>query len=152
MYQALLYSHSIFRWLVLASLVLAIVCAYRGYFRKILFSKTDNAIRHWTATIAHIQLVIGMILYTQSPIIKFYWKSNKGEETPFDLTFFSILHLLLMLMAIVFITIGSALAKRKTNDAEKFKTMLIWFSIALLIIFIAIPWPFSPLANRPYLR
>jgi hypothetical protein len=30
--------------------------------------------------------------------------------------------------------------------------MLIWLSIALIIIFIAIPWPFSPFANRPYYR
>jgi hypothetical protein len=57
-----------------------------------------------------------------------------------------------MFVAIVLITIGSAKAKRKSNDTQKFKTMLIWFSIALLIIFIAIPWPFSPLANRPYIR
>jgi len=57
-----------------------------------------------------------------------------------------------MLTAIVIITIGSALAKRKKTDKEKFKTMLVWFSAALLIIFIAIPWPFSPLANRPYIR
>jgi hypothetical protein len=57
-----------------------------------------------------------------------------------------------MLIAIVLITIGSAVAKLKTVQENKFKTMLIWFSIALVIIFIAIPWPFSPLANRPYLR
>jgi cbb3-type cytochrome oxidase subunit 3 len=30
--------------------------------------------------------------------------------------------------------------------------MLVWFTIALIIIFIAIPWPFSPFANRPYFR
>jgi len=37
-------------------------------------------------------------------------------------------------------------------DKEKFKIMLLWYGIALIIILIAIPWPFSPLANRPYLR
>jgi hypothetical protein len=57
-----------------------------------------------------------------------------------------------MIMAIIIITIGSALAKRKSSDKEKFKTMGLWFSIALIIIFIAIPWPFSPFANRPYFR
>ena len=62
------------------------------------------------------------------------------------------IHSSLMLTAIVLITIGSAKAKRKPTDQEKFKTMLVWFSIALLIIFIAIPWPFSPFANRPYYR
>lgn len=69
-----------------------------------------------------------------------------------EFTFFGMIHSLLMLVAIIVITFGSALAKRKTTDREKFKTMLYWFSIALIIILIAIPWPFSPLANRPYFR
>ena len=69
-----------------------------------------------------------------------------------DLTFFGLIHILFMLTAIVIITIGSALAKRKPTDSEKFKTMLLWFSLALMLIFVAIPWPFSPLANRPYFR
>lgn len=152
MYQTLLYTHSLFRWLVLASLMWSLIRAGRGYYTQAVFTKADNALRHWSATIAHVQLVIGMILYTQSPIIKYYWKSEAKAALPLELSFFGILHILFMLIAIVFITIGSALAKRKTSDAEKFKTMLIWFALALLLIFIAIPWPFSPLAHRPYFR
>lgn len=152
MYQALTFYHSIFRWLVLASLMFAIYNAYKGYTSKRNFSKTDNAVRHWTATIAHIQLVIGIILYSQSPIIKYFWTNFKDAIHHLDMAFFGCIHIALMLLAIIFITIGSALAKRKPTDNEKFKTMLVWFSISLLIILIAIPWPFSPLANRPYFR
>jgi cytochrome bd-type quinol oxidase subunit 2 len=140
------------RWLVLASLVYAIFRAYKGYTLDAQFSKTDNAIRHWTATIAHIQLLIGIILYTQSPIIKYFWHNFNEAIYNIDTTFFGLLHIFLMLAAIVLITIGSALSKRKTTDKQKFKTMLVLFSISLVIIFIAIPWPFSPLANRPYFR
>jgi hypothetical protein len=57
-----------------------------------------------------------------------------------------------MITSVVLVTIGSALAKRRPTDKEKYKTMLIWFSITISIIFIAIPWPFSPFANRPYFR
>jgi hypothetical protein len=140
------------RWLVLASLLFAIYRAYKGYFSKATFSKTDNAVRHWTATIAHIQLMIGIVLYFQSPIIKYFLANFKEAVRAFDLLFFGLIHGSLMITAIVIITIGSAKAKRKTVDQEKFKTMLLWFSIALIIIFISIPWPFSPLANRPYYR
>ena len=140
------------RWLVLASLIYAIYRAYRGFFMNAQFSKTDNAVRHWTATVAHIQLVVGIVLYTQSPIIKYFWQNFKEAIRNLDTAFFGLLHIILMLTAIVLITIGSALSKRKTTDKEKFKTMLVWFLISLLIIFIAIPWPFSPLANRPYFR
>lgn len=152
MYQTLTFYHSIMRWLVLASLLYAIYRAYKGYKLNAQFSKADNAVRHWTATIAHIQLVIGITLYTQSPIIKYFWRNFNEAIHHLDITFFGLLHIILMLTAIILMTIGSALSKRKATDKEKFKTMLVWFSISLLIIFIAIPWPFSPLANRPYFR
>ncbi|WP_460972531.1 hypothetical protein [Spirosoma migulaei] len=152
MYSSLLVAHSLFRWLVLLSLGYAIVRAYRGYTSGTVFAKTDNSVRHWTATIAHIQLVIGFTLYFTSPVIKYFWANAKGEIGHMDTVFFGLIHILLMLISVVVLTVGSALAKRQPTDHEKFRTMLIWFSIALFIIFIAIPWPFSPLANRPYFR
>lgn len=150
MHQVLLVLHSLFRWVVLLLLLYAIYRSWRGYLLKTSFTKTDNSIRHWTATIAHIQLIFGIILYTQSPVAKALFSgSSNGYSDP---VFFGLIHITLMLTAIVFITIGSAKAKRKTAHSDKFKTMLTWFTVGLLIIFIAIPWPFSPLAQRPYLR
>ncbi len=152
MYQTILEGHSFIRWLVLVSLLYSIYIAYKGYSQKLPFTKKDNLIRHWTATIAHIQLIFGILVYVQSPIVKYFWKNFNEAIQNLNASFFGIIHIVLMLLAIVLITIGSALAKRKLSDEQKFKTMLIWFSLALLIIFIAIPWPFSPLANRPYFR
>ena len=150
MYLVLVFAHSIVRWLVLVSLVYAIFRAYKGHFSNKAFTKTDDSVRHWTATIAHIQIVIGILLYTQSPTIKYFWSSVK--EVNSDAAFFGLVHIALMLAAIVVVTVGSALAKRKQTDKDKFKSMLVWFSVSLIIILIAIPWPFSPFANRPYFR
>lgn len=152
MYQTLTFYHTFVRWFVLVSLLFAIYRATKGYLLKTEFSKTDNAIRHWTATIAHIQLLTGILLYFQSPIIKYFWSNFRETVHNLNIAFFGLIHIALMLTAIILITIGSALSKRKKTDNEKFRTMLVWFSIALLIIFMAIPWPFSPLASRPYFR
>jgi hypothetical protein len=152
MYQILIFFHSFTRWLVLGCMIFAIWRASRGYFSRAVFTKTDNAARHWTATVAHIQLVIGMVLYFQSPIT-YYFRSHYQEAIKsLDTTFFGMIHPLLMICAIVVVTIGSALAKRRGTDHSKFKTMLFWFSAALIIIIISIPWPFSPLASRPFFR
>jgi len=149
MYSFLLPVHSVFRWAMVLSLAYAIFISAKGYLYKTTFTKTSNAIRHWTATIAHIQLITGIILYVKSPFVKqFYATANNTGET----LFFGLIHIVLMLLAIVFITIGSAKSKREKTDQAKFKTMLIWFSIAALLILLAIPWPFSPLANRPLIR
>ena len=152
MYVTLLIIHSLLRWLVLGSLLYAIGRAYRGYASGSAFTKTDNAVRHWTATITHVQLMVGFTLYMVSPVVKTFF-SRQGQQTgQTGLTFFSVAHLLAMFTAIVAITIGSALAKRRETGREQFKTMLVWFSIGLAIILLAIPWPFSPFAARPYLR
>lgn len=152
MHSILLSFHALVRWLVLASLLYAVYRAWKGYRNKTNFNKTDNTVRHVTATVAHIQLLIGMLLYSQSPLVKYFWANTKEAARNTELLFFGIIHLSLMLAAIVLITIGSALAKRRQTDREKFRTMFFWFSLALIIIFIAIPWPFSPLAHRPYFR
>jgi len=152
MYFILLSLHSFVRWLVLISLCYAIIRAYKGYRYATPFTKTDNAVRHWTATIAHLQLMIGIVLYTQSPLIQVFFSRSTHENKSSESLFFTIIHLAIMVIAIIVITIGSALAKRKRSDQQKFTTLLFWFGMALLLIFLAIPWPFSPFAHRPYFR
>ena len=150
MYATLLALHSAFRWLVLFSLLAAIMVAADGYRRGRAFTKRDNALRHWTATIAHLQLLIGMILYSQSPEAGSYWKGTNGLRS--EAAFFGLFHLILMLAAILLLSIGSALAKRQPGHRDKFRTMLTWFLLALLLILLANPWPFSPLAHPPLSR
>ncbi len=147
MFNALLIVHSLFRWAVLLALCTTIYRSWQRYRLVQPFTKTDNALRHWTATIAHIQLLLGMVLYTQSPVVH-YFNTGNGDKTGEPL-FFGLLHIACMLAAIVLITIGSAKAKRQETDSQKFRTMYTWFGLALLLILAAIPWPFSPLAHRP---
>ncbi len=152
MYNTVLIIHSLLRWLVLLALFTGIFCAWRGYSQSRAFTNVDNAIRHWTATIAHIQLIFGIVLFSRSPVALYFWSNFSTSFGNMDLVFFGFIHTALMLLAIVLLTIGSAAARRKARDSEKFRTMLIFFSIALLVILIAIPWPFSPLATRPWFR
>jgi hypothetical protein len=144
--------HSLIRWLVVGSLLYSIYRGFIGLSRNRSFGRIDNLLRHSTATIAHIQLVIGYTIYFTSPIVNYFLSHFEESLQNFELFFFGLLHIFLMTVAIVLITLGSSLAKRREPDAEKFKTMTVWFLIAFIIILIAIPWPFSPLASRPYLK
>jgi hypothetical protein len=151
MYPILLFLHSFWRWLVLGSLLYSIYVSYKGKTRKLTFTEKANQCRHWTATIAHIQLLFGMAIYLQSPVVMYQMMDNPNKILN-EQTFFRYFHLIMMIVAIVLITIGSAKAKRLKSDYDKYNTMLLWFGLALIVIFIAIPWPFSPLASRPFLR
>ena len=111
MYNTLLVVHSLLRWLVLLSLLSSIAIAAKGMANHKDFTQSVNTLRHWTATICHTQLLTGIWLYTQSPYIKHYLSDNgTNNGDPF---YFSVLHPVLMFIAITLVTIGSAKAKRK---------------------------------------
>lgn len=151
-YPTLLATHSLFRWLVLVALLMALGSAYSGWASKRKFSRLDNALRHWSATVAHIQLLLGLWLYTISPFANHFLQHFSDAVHQRDFRFFGMEHSLMMVIAVVLVTIGSAKAKRKTIDRDKFKTMAIWYTIGLLIILASIPWAFSPFTSRPNFR
>lgn len=152
MKDILLQIHSLVRWAVLFSLLYAIIMAGYGWLTKARFTKAHNVVRHSTATISHIQLLLGILLYTQSPITTQFLEYYQFKEGWNEVIFFGCIHISLMIISIIIITLGSSLAKRKEDSKSKFRIIFIYFLIALLIILMAIPWPFSPLADRPLIR
>ncbi|WP_417589922.1 hypothetical protein [Owenweeksia hongkongensis] len=152
MYSTLLPLHSLFRWLVLLSLLFTIYRAFTGWKGQKQFTKLDNFIRHTTATIVHIQMLLGLALYFISPMVEYFLANLPEAMHEREIRFFGMEHITIMIIAVVVITMGSAKAKRKVDDLEKFKTMAIWFSIGLFLILTSIPWEFSPLTSRPHFR
>jgi len=152
MYAILLASHSLIRWFVLVSLLFAIYRSWRGWLFSKSYSRFDDRVRWITATIVHIQLILGLWLYFISPIVGYFLSHFSTAVHERQIRFFGMEHITVMLSAIVITTVGSAKAKRKTTDRDKFKTMAIWFTIGLLLILSSIPWSFSPLVSRPLFR
>jgi hypothetical protein len=152
MYPTLIVLHSWFRWLVLLSLVYSIYRGWRGWSTGRAFTRTDDLIRHNTATIGHIQLLLGLWLYSISPLIDYFLKHYSEAVHQREIRFFGMEHSLVMFLAITVLTIGSMRAKRQSTDAQKFKTMAVWNGITLLLILSSVPWAFSPLVSRPWFR
>ena len=152
MYPIILATHSLTRWLILISLIYAIYRSYKGWISKKPFSRLDSFSVSLTVVIAYIQLVEGLWLYFTSPIIDYFLHHFKEAVSQSEIRFFGMEHSLVMITAIVIIVIGAAKTKRKKTSNEKFKTMAVWFSVALLIIISSVPWAFSPYISRPYFR
>jgi len=152
MYSILLATHSLLRWIVLTSLLYSIFLAYRGWLLKKPYTKVDDLARSVTTTIVHIQLVIGVWLYCISPVVHYFLHNFSEGVHNRQIRFFGMEHITMMVIAVTALTIGSSKARRKSVDHEKFKTMAIWFTIAVLIILTSIPWSFSPLTSRPNFR
>ena len=98
---------------------------------------------------AHLQLVIGLVLYFISPVVEVAL-SNFGE-TMRDTTmrYWAVEHIASMIVGIGIITLGRIMAKKGKNDSAKFRRQAVYFVLAMVLIFSAIPWPWSAVA-RPW--
>ncbi|TCC99884.1 hypothetical protein [Pedobacter psychroterrae] len=152
MYQILLPLHGLFRWLVLIFLIIAVFRAYRGRFKKIPFLSIDHTIRIITVKVVQIQFCIGIVLYTISPLVRYFLHNFNEAVHLREIRFFGMEHITMMSIAVAVITIGSDKVSKATDDQQKYKVMAIWFTVGLLLILTSIPWSFSPLTSRPNFR
>jgi hypothetical protein len=146
----LIVSHSILRYLVLLSILLVIYLAWEGLTFKKSYTRLHRIATASASGISHLQLLVGFVLYFFSPTAQSFWQTKSMRWS--DGLFFALVHFGLMSAAIVILTVGAALAKREVEERRRFRILFNYFVLALLIILIAIPWPFSPLAQRPWFR
>lgn len=152
LYPYLLMIHNVFRWLVLGSLGAALVSGWLGWRWPRSYRPADGLLRTAATSIAHTQLLLGAYLYAISPIVRYFWQAKPSFSESPEFPFFGLIHISFMFVAIVVMTVGSSKAKRQTADRQRFKTTAIYFSVAFILILLAIPWPFSPLAARPWVH
>ncbi|MCI5084142.1 MAG: cytochrome B [Saprospiraceae bacterium] len=143
MYEILKHAHSGLRWLVLAFLVWAIINAFSKRRSGADYTAKDKRPALFGLITTHLQLVLGLILYFISPLVSFEEGFMKNTIT----RFYTIEHLSLMLLAIILITVGYSRAKRKSEDKAKFGSIFTFYLIGLILILLAIPWPFRGLGG-----
>lgn len=133
--------HSYWAYVVLLMLIIATVNALVGLTQKSLFTDKNLRIFLFTLIVAHIQLIIGIINYFTTPYFKLFSDLGMGGVMKSSQARLLLVeHPLIMIIAIALITIGWSKHKKKTTDHGKFKTIAIFYGIALLLILSRIPW------------
>lgn len=143
MYTGLLHTHSLVRWIMLILLIMTVLRSYNGWKSKRSFTPGDKKLVLFTLIFSHVQLLIGFLLYMVSPTVKSALNDMGAAMKDKMLRFYAVEHISIMIIAILLITIGNAMAKRTTNDSDRFKKIFIYFFIGLLLILASIPWPFQ---------
>ncbi|WP_205510823.1 hypothetical protein [Longitalea arenae] len=133
--------HSYLRWILLILLLASIIKALSGLNGRKTLTAGDKKIWLFTMITAHTTLLIGLILLFVGRIS--FTKVPEGVSVMKDAVyrFFLVEHPLMMLIAVVFITIGRGQAKKAIPDAVKYKKAFWFFVVALILILAAIPWP-----------
>lgn len=139
--EILKHAHSGIRWILLFLLIAAIGKAYSQWKNNGSFTNKDRSLPLFTLILTHIQVLLGLGLYFMSGYVQF--SASTMKET--ILRFYTVEHISMMLIAAVLITVGFSKAKKKENGADAWKSVFTFYLIALILIFLAIPWPFRNL-------
>lgn len=147
--NGLLHAHSGLRYVVLALLIVSILVAFFSWTGKKPFSESNRKLYMFTMISGHIQLLIGLVLYALQtiPMISAQGMGNVMKNP--EARFFAVEHIAMMILALVFVTVGHVLSKKKEAPMAKHKMVAVFYLLALILIFAAIPWPFTSPA-RPW--
>ena len=133
--------HSYWAYIVVFLILIAVINALAGLVKKRSFTDKDLRISLFTLIVTHIQLLIGLGWYFMSPWYKSLKEVGMSEAMKeAGLRFQAIEHPLMMILAIIFITIGWSKHKKQNTDAGKFRAIFIFYGIGLLFILSRIPW------------
>ncbi|MDX1363683.1 hypothetical protein [Arenibacter latericius] len=141
MYEVLLNSHSYLAYVVLAVLFLAVANAILGWTGKKDFTLTkDFRISLFAMILAHLQLLVGLILFFVSPkgLNAIQTLGMGGLSSAARLV--AVEHPFINIIALVFITIGWSKHKKILEAKGKFKTITIFYGLGLLLFLSRIPW------------
>lgn len=142
MYTTVLFLHSWLRWIVLIAGVLVVARAWRGSRSGTPFGPNDRRAGLIFVSSMDLQFVLGLVMYLFfSPITAAAFENFGGAMKDGVLRFFAVEHTFLAVAALAMAHIGNARAKRAPNDKARFKQMALFFTISLVLLLIAIPWP-----------
>ena len=140
MNTGLLHLHNILRWVILITLILSI---YKLYTKQDAL-KTSKIL----LISSHTTLLIGLYQYFTGAVgFKMIQAAGMGEAMKNASTrFWAVEHIFSMILAIILITIGH-IGYKKAPNTSKAKLLYV---IALLLIVLAMPWPFKEGVGRPW--
>lgn len=138
MYIGIKHLHSAFAYLVLLALIVVIGYSLFKLIKKGSFTEKVRKSVLVVLICSHLQLLFGLVLYTISPVgISSLSSDAMGDSM---LRLYTLEHPILMIAAIALITIGYIKAKKPGDDARRLRTVVVYYSIALVLMLFVIPW------------
>lgn len=122
--SAVLHAHSGVRYLILIGLIAAVFLAFNAMRKDQAWDGSPKRLGRLTMILADIQLLMGIFLWV------------------YFIYFMAVEHAVMMFIAIVLIHIGYIRAKKAPSVRQANKSQFLFYLIALIMILVAIPWPF----------
>ncbi|PZR25321.1 MAG: hypothetical protein DI535_18410 [Citrobacter freundii] len=151
MATGMLHLHNLLRWVILILLLVSIFKAYTGWQKKRAFTDGDRKVWLFTLIFSHVNFLVGLyqLLWGRFGALKVELPEGVSVMQDKFYRFFWVEHPTFMIISIILVTAAYRMAKKPISDELKFKRAFWLFIVALLMILVAIPWPFREVIGRP---
>jgi hypothetical protein len=133
--------HSGLRFVVLILILVAIIQSLAGWLGKKPYTETNRKINLFAMISAHVQLLVGLILYFVSPLVQFNSSTMQNPTT----RYWTVEHIFMMIFAIALITVGYSKSKKETTAAGKHRYIALMYILGVVVIVAAIVQSQRPL-------
>ena len=131
------------RWLILFGGLASIIIGIRGWSEHRQWSSSADKTGLLYTISLDIQLLLGLLLYVVfSPVTTRHFSDFGAAMGNSTVRFFLVEHLALIILALVLAHIGRARVGKAEDPVSKYKNATIFYGISLVLVLIAIPWPF----------
>ena len=135
------FTHSYFAFLVITILTLSTLRFLIRYLLSKDYTPTDFRLALITLITSHTQLLVGLFLYFVSDKFSLWSELSMNEimTSPIN-RLYLIEHPIINIIAIILITRGYSLHKKKRVSNSKFKTIGFHYLLGLVLLLSRIPW------------
>jgi uncharacterized membrane protein len=142
MYDVILPLHSVIRWIVVVAALLTVARGIRGWLGQKAWTSQDTRLGLIFTIVFDVQVLLGIILVFVSPSVRIGFADFGSAMGDPELRYWLVEHIPLMLVALALAHVGRSLTRKGTEPGPKHRAATIWFGLAILVVLVAIPWPF----------
>lgn len=152
MYGYLLIIHSYLRWVALGFLLFGLIFILIKKSQKAIYTANHYRLFNVVKNIFNLQFLVGILLLTQSPMVKAFWSQVSQAVKWRKIRFFGLEHPFMMILGVLLLNVFTHKSKEKIGTTEAFNYLMVRYLLIFFILFVSIPWTFSPFTARPNFR
>ncbi len=138
-YSTVLFLHNSFRWAILAVGIYALFRAATGILAKGGWLPADDKARRLFPIALDIQVVLGVVLMFVSPVAQNAFSSMGDAMRTREIRLAVIEHPFIAIAALALAHMGSVKIRKLKDSREKFKALLLYYGLALLLLVARMP-------------
>lgn len=113
MYSNLLIIHSYLRWIVLGFLLFGLIFIFIKKSKKAIYTTKDYRLFKVIKNVFNLQFLVGILLLTQSPMVKAFWSQASQAVKWREIRFFGLEHPFMMILGVILLNVFTDKTKDK---------------------------------------